>query len=74
MYVAHLFVWQQKRTASVDMLVFISIVYYFNIANLQKKYKTSNCLIKKLQKTTKISRNRRRSKPVGGTKSRAALP
>ena len=53
MYVAHLFVWQQKRTASVDILVFISIVYYFNIANLQKKYKTSNCLIKKLQKNYK---------------------
>ena len=53
MCVAHLFVWQQKRTASVDMLVLISIVYSFNIANLQKKYKTSNCLIKKLQKNYK---------------------
>ena len=37
MYVAHLFVWQQKRTASVNMLVLISIVYCFsNYSPIQK--------------------------------------
>lgn len=48
MYVVHLFVWRQTRTANVDMLVLISIVYY-NIAKLQNNNKTSNFLIKKNQ-------------------------